>query len=280
LRTKNVVLLVLGAALVIVLAVGAINVAALGLFTQSRVVQSPSTAGGQPVIAGVGLMDRSSGTGAQGIPSAADPTGALGAKGIVVVGSGTIQVAPDLAFVTAGTQTRAGTAKEAQDQNNATMTTVIAAIKRLGVADKDVQTRGISLSPVIQGNENKITGYEATNAVTVRIESISQVGPVIDAAVAAGANSGVSIRFALKDTETPYRQALAAAGQSARGNAEAIAKAMGVQLGPIESVVEESVNMPMPMEFGGMGVKAASVATPVEPGQITVSARLRITYSY
>lgn len=208
--------------------------------------------------------------------AATDPNGA---KGIVVVGTGTARVTPDVAFVTVGVRTRGQTAKEAQDANNKTMAAVLAQVKALRIAEQDIQTSGINLSPVIQ-RENVVSGYEATNVVTVRVQDVSQAGPVLDAAVAGGANVAGSVRFGLKDPSGATRQALDAAAKDAQGKAEAIAKALGVQIKSVESAVEEEVGGPRVAEAMNLDAASAAAPVPVQPGELSVTARLRVTYAY
>lgn len=198
-------------------------------------------------------------------------------KGIAVVGEGSVTVAPDMAIVSAGVQTRAQTAKDAQAQNSTAMSTVLAQIKALGIAEKDIQTSGISLYPV-NDNNNQPSGYQAINTVTVRVQDVASAGAVLDAATGAGANTNVSIRFGLKDSSAAKSQALEAAAKDAQGKAAAIAKGIGVQLGAVESAVEES-SSPVPASDVRL-VAAAAPSVPVQPGELTVTAQVRVTYSY
>ena len=203
-------------------------------------------------------------------------------KSITVVGQGDAKIAPDVGYVSVGVRTREKTAKEAQDKNNQAMAAVIAKVKSLGVDDKDIQTSGISLYPVYS-QENVISGYEAANSVTVRTD-IGKVGPVIDAAVEAGANSNVSVGFGLKDPSAATLQALEAATKDARARADAIAKGLGVMIKEVQIAVEETTTSPVVMRDTGYNVAAASEAkmapTPVQAGELTVTSRVRVTYTY
>jgi uncharacterized protein len=270
----------MGTRTVLLVAVLLVLVLAVVIYVQPRFGPSPAAGRDQPQTSGVPSAAAPASNALRVDAAGADASGSAAGRGIVVVGTGTVQVTPDLAYVTVGTQTRATTAKEAQDQNNATMTAVLASIRRLGIADKDIQTLGLSLSPVYRNDGSAITGYDASNAVTIRFQDINQAGPVLDAAVAAGANTGVSIRFGVKDPDGAYRQALGSAAVDAQAKAAAIAKAMGVQIKAIESAVEESAGMPSPAGLGDLGVRTAAAPAPVQPGEMTITARLRITYSY
>lgn len=203
----------------------------------------------------------------------------VAARGIVVVGEGEAKLAPDVAFVSVGVQTRAQTAKEAQQQNNATMSALLAAVKALGIPEKDIQTSGISLWPVTQ-RDNQVSGYQATNTVTVRVADVGQAGAVLDAAVGAGANTAGSLRFGLQDPDKARQQALEAATKDARAKADVLAKAAGLQITGVESVVELESSRPMPVAARALEAAQDSVPMPIEPGEVTVVARLRITYSH
>ena len=230
---------------------------------------APSAASSQ----GARFMDQSS--------LSADTTPAL-LKSITVVGQGEAKIAPDVAYVNVGVSFQERTAKEAQEKTNQTMDAVIAKIKSLGIADKDIQTSGISLWPVFVQNA-VISGYQATNNVTVQVE-IAKVGPLIDAAVEAGANSNLSVGFGLKDPSAATLQALEAASKEARTRADAIAKGLGVTVKEVQIAVEETTSSPVVMRDASYAMKAAEGAmaysTPVQAGELTVASRVRVTYSY
>lgn len=203
----------------------------------------------------------------------------LAASGIVVTGEGVVRAAPDLATVMVGVQTRSTTAKDAQEQNNATMSSVLTAIKALGIADKDIQTSGLSLSPA-HDNNGQVNGYHAVNTVTVVVQDIGAAGSVLDAAVAAGANTAGSVRFGFKDDSALEQQALDAAAKDARAKADAIAKAMGVQITGIQAAVEEFSGGPGPVyETARLAADMAS-SVPIQTGELAITARLRVTYTY
>src|ERR1700712_562049 len=104
---------------------------------------------------------------------------------------GEVRTAPDMATISLGVMTQAPTADEAMKANAARMTTVVAALKKAGVAERDIQTSGLSLSPQNVYEQNKpprLTGYQANNQVTVRVMNLPRLGAVLDACVGAGAN--------------------------------------------------------------------------------------------
>ncbi|HSS49232.1 MAG TPA: SIMPL domain-containing protein [Thermoanaerobaculia bacterium] len=207
---------------------------------------------------------------------------------LTVSGSGQARVAPDEAHVRLGVVAQAPTARAVQDQVNRIANAVLEAIRKVGIPAEDVQTSGLSLSPlysqVRQGNENqapKITGYQANNTVTVRVGDLAKTGPVIDAGLGAGANSLEGVDFGLRNDEAARAQALADAARAARAKAETLAKALGVRLGEILEVAEGgvSVSPPPSPRYGMARMEAASMApTPVSAGQVGVEASVTLRY--
>lgn len=216
---------------------------------------------------------------AQVIPPVPTP-GANLIHGIVVQGTGRVRVKPDQATITAGVQTRATTAQEAQAQNNATMQKVVDAIKAAGVPAENIQTTGVSLYPIIEQGQ-VVTGYNATNNVSVVVDQLDKVGAVLDGATKAGANVEGSVRFGLKDDSAAKNAALQAAAADAKAKANALASALGLKISSIESVSEGAVSVPI--VIGPKYVAAAASAAPsvpVEAGQMDVSAQVTIAFGY
>jgi len=215
----------------------------------------------------------------QAAPDAATTSGTPQANSITVSGTGQIQAQPDEAFVSAGVQTRAQTAQDAQTTNNRQMQAVIDAVKALGIPAKDIQTSGVSLSPVYGTNET-LQGYEARNTINVTVEQINQAGQVLDTAVKAGANQTGGISFGLKNDTALRNKALAAAVADARSKADALAGAASLKISGIQAISESSVNVPIPVARAPLGAAASPQAVPVEPGQLTVTAQVTVVYGY
>ncbi len=201
---------------------------------------------------------------------------------ISVTGEATVTAAPDLAQVEGGVTTDAKTAREASDSNNAVMGRVLLALKGAGVAEKDTQTSRLSLQPQYASNNanrdrpNVVTGYRASNRVTVRLRDVSKVAGVIDALVAAGANDIGGIHFAVSNASKLLDEARPQAIADARRKAEIYAKAAGVALGDPLSISESGVVAPMPM------VRKASMdfaATPVAPGEETLHVSVSVSWA-
>lgn len=208
----------------------------------------------------------------------------MSAPEIVTSAQGEAQYTPDRAHIYVGVQTRAKTAQEAAAQNAKKQDAVIAAIQALGIPKERISTVNYSVYPEQQYNpqqgdkEPKIVGYNVQNSVRVDIHDISKVGAVIDAALSKGANNINSLDFYASNQDSTRRQALAEAVQRARGDAEALARGAGGQLGDlIELSSAPTYTPPRPVPYMAMARLDAASSTPVNPGEqtltVTVTAR-------
>ena len=185
--------------------------------------------------------------------------------------------APDIATFSAGVVTQAADGNAALRQNAEQMNRVLAAIKAAGVADKDVQTSGISLNPQYRYEENqppRITGYQASNTVNVKLREVAKMGKVLDALVASGANQVNGPSFGIDDPEPLYDRARLDALKAARARAETYAGALGVRVRRIVSISEGGAAMPSPMPRMAMMKAEAYDSTPVAAGESSVSVNL------
>jgi uncharacterized protein YggE len=212
--------------------------------------------------------------GAAGAVADASATGST-VRSITVTGSGAALSVPNRAAFSFGVTTQAKNASAALNGNNTEMRKVIDAIKKAGVAAKDVQTTSVSLSPRYSQNGEDIVGYTASNTVNATIRSVPRSGAVIDAAVNAGANQVYGPAFTRSDETVLYRRALSAAVANARGKAQTLAGAAKVRLGRVRSIVESSAG-PIPItEKAG----AADVGAPIEPGTQRIEATVTVEFS-
>ncbi len=200
--------------------------------------------------------------------------------GIMVSGSADIYVSPDLARVTLGVRTRADTAQKASTDNAAAFQKVMQSIRRLGIPDTDIQTAQYTLQPVYQYPQNAapvLVGYEATNLIRLTVRNLQQVGPVVDAAVKAGANVVQDISFSLANETAVQAEVLTKAVEDGKSKAAVIAKALDVKLGPLLNANEVSAPIVTPVfaraEMTGGG------GTPVSPGQIEVRATINLVFA-
>lgn len=208
---------------------------------------------------------------------------------ISVNGSGEVRVAPDQAIVRLGVTQEAKTAQQAQQKVNAAAQAILDATRKLGIDPKQIQTSQLNLYPVysqgpvepMRGEQTpEIVGYRASNVVSVTVLNLQQVGPVIDAGLASGANQLEGVIFGLQDDTGARRQALTRAAAEARAKADTIAEALGVKIVSVQEVVEGGVSIqPYVAAREVMMATRADIATPVSPGEVTVSAGLTVRYA-
>jgi uncharacterized protein len=203
---------------------------------------------------------------------------------IQVSARATVQRAPDRAVVQLAVETLAETAADATASNAATMERVLGALRQLGIPEARIRTTRIELHPRYDHRREAvqpvIIAYQAVNQVVVRLDDIAQVGRVIDAAVAAGANRVTGISFELSDPDAAYHEALRIAVGRARAEAQVVADALDETLGPPLQVSTGGLQLPPPqarMEAMRMEMDVAPV-TPVQPGELDVHATVSITY--
>ena len=200
---------------------------------------------------------------------------------ITMSGHGEARAVPDTAMLSAGVSAQAPTAAAALAANTARMQGVMAALKKLGVPDKDIQTSNFSISPQYANNANgqapHVTGYQANNQVEVRLEDVSKLGLTLDALVTAGANQMNGVSFLIRNDATLLGQARAAAVAEARAKAETFAKAAGMSLGSILSIGEAGNEGPRPM-YAAAPMMLRDKAVPVALGEQSVNADITIVW--
>lgn len=203
-----------------------------------------------------------------------------------VQANGEARVAPDEATVRLGVLAQAPTARAAMDEANRSANAILDAIRKLGVRAEDIQTSELNLNPVyanqpeMRGGEPRISGYQATNVVSVRLEKLDQVGPVVDAGLAAGANRLDGVIFGLRNDEAARSTALTRAAEAARIKAETLARALRVRLVEIVEVVEGGVSVFTPVyRRQAMAMERSMAAdTPVSAGQVGIDANVTLRY--
>ena len=190
-----------------------------------------------------------------------------------LTGHGEARLPPDMATIDLGVTTTAPTAAEAMARNAAAMTKVIAALRARGLGEHDVATSTLGLAPQYaypQGQAAQLTGYEATNGVTVTLTDLTLVGPVVDAAVGAGANDAGQISFGLRSRASAENFARLAAVKALDDKAATLADAAGYHIRRLVNLTEAtSQEAPRPRMM--MAMKAAAPTTPVESGEVVVS---------
>jgi len=200
-----------------------------------------------------------------------------------VNGLGTIYLTPDIAYIYIGVHNEGVTASEAVDANKVQTAAVLAALKKAGVADKDLRTTNFSIWPSQQyGPDGVVTGtiYMVDNTVYVTVRDLESLGNLLDDTISAGANSINSIQFDVADKTAAVKEARVKGVEDAKVQAQELAAAAGITLGEIQSISYYD-NNPSPLYEGkgGGGGVAADASVSIQPGQLTVSVSVNITYS-
>lgn len=199
-----------------------------------------------------------------------------------VDGQGTGTAAPDMATVTIGVTTQGKDAAKAQNDNAWVSNQIQAAVRGLGIEEKDIQTRNYSFYPnysTDKDHRNEVTGYTVNNSVIVVVRDIKLTGKVIDAALSNGANEINSLDFSASDTKAVRKVALLNAIQDARNKADIIAKGLGKRIVGIQNV-SESTGYIETRRFGGNMLMAVAkdAATPIAPGSLSLAANVHIDF--
>ncbi|MGH7024533.1 MAG: SIMPL domain-containing protein [Caulobacteraceae bacterium] len=193
---------------------------------------------------------------------------------------GEVKAPPDMATITLGVDTTAPTASQAMAANAERMNRVIAALRTAGLADRDVQTTEISLSPQYaydQGQPPRLTGYQASNKVSVAEHDLSRLGKLADAVVAAGATDINQISFGLSNPVAAENLARVDAVKALEDKARLYANAAGYRIGRLISLSEGGGYQPSPPR-PMMALAARNVAAPPPPvaaGELEVRVDVR-----
>jgi uncharacterized protein len=206
---------------------------------------------------------------------------------LIVSADGEVRSAPDEATVRLGVSVQTQTARDAQDQVNRIAGAILEAVGKLGVPATHIQTSELNLGPVYgQGRsggelqEPQIVGYQASNVISIQIEDLDKIGPVIDAGLAAGANRLEGVTFGLRDDRPARTAALRQAVDEARAKAETLAAGLQVRLVRILEVTEGGTAVaPQPFfKSRSLAMESAMADTPVSAGQVGVSGSVTIRW--
>ena len=204
---------------------------------------------------------------------------------IAVAGRGEVKVSPDHATVQVSVQTRAPSAAAAAAENANKQQSVMMALRALGLGNDQLSTINYNVYPeqrYEQGKELMIVAYNVTNTILVDVRKLSQVGPVIDAALSHGANMITSLQFYASNTETARRIAISVAIEKARADAEAAAHAAHGSLGTLLGIDIGSYSPPppRPMMMTRALAGAAQADTPINPGEETLSVEVNTRWRF
>ena len=208
---------------------------------------------------------------------------ALAEETVTALGSSNVSLTPDLATFTVGVTTQDASVTSAQAANAKTMQSVLDALYALNVAESDVRTENYGVNALYGysngkiGDQQYLKGYEVSNGVTVTVRDIAQLGSLLDATVAAGANQTYGLSFQSTQNAAAYDQALQAATKEALRKAELIAQATGKTVADVLSLTEQNGGSAFYTANTTYDIAAAS--TPIEVGTLTVTATVEAVVS-
>jgi len=201
-----------------------------------------------------------------------------------ITARGEARKAPDLAIINAGVVTQAPDAATAIRENATRMARVADALNRAGVADRDIQTATLNLSPQYRYGENQppvITGYQAANTLSIRFRDIARAGAILDALVASGVNQISGPELTLDDPTAALDAARLEAVAKARARAELYAGAAGLKVARIISISESTDGFrprPMPMMRTDMDNAAPLAESRIQAGEQSVAVDLAVRF--
>lgn len=197
--------------------------------------------------------------------------------------TGETQVKPDLATITLGVQTDGPTAAQALSANAAQMNKVVAALKKAGIAERDIQTSSLSVNPQYVYEQNqppKLNGYQASNQVTIQVRDLAKLGQTVDATVSAGATNVGGISFGLQDPKAAEDAARQDAVKALTAKADLYARATGYKIVRLVNLGEGggyAPQPPVPMFAMAKRMEAAD-SSPVAAGELKVRVDISATY--
>ena len=219
---------------------------------------------------------------AAALPAYAADDAAFRATTLNLSASGESKVAPDLATITLGVQTDGATAAGAMGANAVQMNKVIAALKKAGIAERDIQTSNLSVNPqyvYVENNPPKLNGYQANNQVTVQVRDLTKLGQTVDATVNAGATNVGGISFGLQDPLAAENQARLDAVKALQAKADLYARATGYKIVRLVSLGEGGGYTPQPpMPMYAMARMDKAESSPVSAGELKVRVDVSATY--
>jgi uncharacterized protein YggE len=201
-----------------------------------------------------------------------------------VAGSGQAYLAPDIAYIYIGVHTEKLTAAESVSENTAQTETVIKAITDFGIDAKDIRTTNFSIWPMdkydpVSGTPTGEKTYAVDNTVYVTVRELDKLGDLLDTVVQAGANTVNSVQFDVADKDEALKTARADAVKDAQEKAKELAEASGLSLGEIQSIgFVDSNPFPVFDGKGGGGGAAEAASVPIQPGQLTFTVSVNISY--
>ena len=214
---------------------------------------------------------------------AAAPTSPENVRSLSVNGIGRVTIVPDMATVNIGVRSEADSVTDALESNTTQANAISAALKEMGIEEKDIQTSNFNIYP--NDRWNPMTGevegryFVVENTVNVIVRELSSLGEVLNVVVEAGANSIYGISFNVEDRSAAVAEARDIAIADAKAKAEAIAASAGVQLGELISISVYESGMPIGYFDGKGGMMAAEAEVPIAAGTLTIVMESNLSYT-
>src|SRR5262249_43052448 len=205
----------------------------------------------------------------------------LAPANITITGNGKVVYVPDIGYIAVGVSSDGKTATEAWDKNRDTVRRVFEALRRQGIAPKDMQTTGLNVSPkyIHRPNEEpELVGYTVSYTLRVTVRKLDQMGGVLDDLVANGANRGMNISFGCADAEKLLDEARARAVADARKKAGLYATTAGARLGKVLTISEQSFAPVRDFAYEHR-LSAAGQKMPIAPGEQELSVQVHLAYA-
>jgi uncharacterized protein len=220
------------------------------------------------------------------LASACAPIASQEVRTLSVSGNGQAFLAPDIAYIYIGVHTEQPTAAEAVAENNSQTQALISAIQDFGIDPKDIRTSNFSIWPMDRydpatGAPTGEKTYAADNTVYVTIRDLETLGDLLDTAVQAGANTVNSVQFDVENKDEALKEARVNAMNNAKAQAQELADAAGLSLGEVQSISFVDNQYPIFDGKGGGGGFAAEAqaAVPIQPGQLSFTVTVNVTYA-
>lgn len=211
----------------------------------------------------------------------ATPIPVLEGTRLDVVATGEVTRVPDLARISAGVVSQAPTAVAALAANSTQMARVLAALRRSGIAERDIQTSSLSLSPSYRYLENQapvLTGYQAANQVTIRFREIARAGAILDTLVREGANQIAGPSLEVERPGPALDEARVLALRAARARADIYAGAAGLRVARILSIAENGGDYRPPPPIAMMQRGIADTESKIVPGEQALAVSVSVSF--
>ena len=202
-----------------------------------------------------------------------------------VSGEGRSVRTPDMATISLGVNVTKDTAKAAMDEQARIMNGIFKTLEDAGIADRDMQTGQINLSPQYDYSSRregppKVTGYQVSSNLNIRVRELNLLGAILDQTVSAGGNTINAVNFGLQDDTEAVAEARKAAVRDALEKAELYATAAGYKVARIITISEGHVSAPtpQPMMMARMAVSEDAMSTPIAAGETSLTAHVNVTF--